>query len=923
MRRRCFIIATGILAVSIGVAAQERRPPTTADYGQWESLGRDALLSRDGAWLAYPVTRSNRENELRVANTTSESGTVAAFGEDPAFSADSRWLAYAIGHSEETAADLRASDEPVHHGLGVLDLASMDVETIASVASFAFSPEGAHLAVHREPARNDADDEDESDDPIGSDLVVRDLDTGSDVQFANVAEFAWQGDGTLLAMTIAAEGRTGNGIRIFDAATGALRALESGDAVFTGLSWRDDADDLAALRSRSEAGFDGDTHAILVWRDLSGTTTEALAYDLADGVGFPEGFRIAADRRPTWSDDGAAVFVGIRTWEADASTDEDADGVEGDTAEPDDPAEVDVWHADDRRIIPMQRVQLQRDRARSLLSVWHLDANRFVQLGTDLMEELTLLEGQATAVARYTDPYTFTNMFGRRWLDLDLIDVETGARTKAVERVRHDHGGSATGRYLLYFKDGDFWSYDVTGGQSANLTGDVPAAFANAEFDYPTEERPAYGVAGWTPADDAVLLYDRYDLWRVAPDGSSHERLTDGAEADVRYRYLDVGNDDDVPGIDLGGPIYLSAYGQWTKQSGFARIVPGASEPERLVWRESRVSRLMKADAAERFAYVAERFDDSPDFFAAGLDLSNPRQISETNPFQADYAWGRSELVDYATPAGDRLQGALFYPADYEPGRQYPMIVYVYELRSQMVHGYVAPSERSPYNASVFTSQGYFVLQPDIIYRDRDPGVSATECVEAAVAEVLETGLVDPARVGLVGHSWGGYETAFIPTQTDTFAAAIAGAPLTNFFSMFGTIHWNQGMPESSHFETGQARMDVPYWDDMEAYFRNSPVMFITDLETPMLLAFGDADGTVDWHQGVEMYNYARRAGKEVVMLVYADENHSLRQKPNQIDYHHRVLDWFAHYLKGEDAPAWITKGVSVLDRERELEERK
>jgi dipeptidyl aminopeptidase/acylaminoacyl peptidase len=248
------------------------------------------------------------------------------------------------------------------------------------------------------------------------------------------------------------------------------------------------------------------------------------------------------------------------------------------------------------------------------------------------------------------------------------------------------------------------------------------------------------------------------------------------------------------------------------------------------------------------------------------------------------------------------------------------MLVYVYELRSQMVHRYVAPSERRPYNTSVFTSQDYLVLQPDIVYWDRDPGVSATECVEAAVAAVLQMGIADPKRIGLVGHSWGGYETAFIPTQTNTFAAAVAGAPLTNFFSMFGTIHWNQGMPESSHFETGQARMDVPYWQDMEAYVRNSPVLFIEDLNTPMLVAFGNKDGTVDWHQGIELYNYARRAGKDLVMLVYDDENHSLRKKPNQIDYHHRVLDWFDHFLKGENAPNWITDGVSVLAREKQLQ---
>jgi len=247
------------------------------------------------------------------------------------------------------------------------------------------------------------------------------------------------------------------------------------------------------------------------------------------------------------------------------------------------------------------------------------------------------------------------------------------------------------------------------------------------------------------------------------------------------------------------------------------------------------------------------------------------------------------------------------------------MIVYVYERLSQGVHSYVAPDERQAYNITVFTQNGYLVLEPDIVYEDRRPGTSAVGCVEPAVQAVLATGPVDPERVGLVGHSWGGYEASFVPTQTNVFAAAVAGAPLTNFFSFYGAIHWNQGMPETQHFETGQARMEVPYWVDREAYARNSPVMHITKLETPMLVFFGDKDGTVDWHQGVELYNYARRAGKTLVMLVYAGENHSAREKHNQIDYHHRVLQWFGHYLKGEPAAGWITDGVSVLEREREM----
>ncbi len=248
------------------------------------------------------------------------------------------------------------------------------------------------------------------------------------------------------------------------------------------------------------------------------------------------------------------------------------------------------------------------------------------------------------------------------------------------------------------------------------------------------------------------------------------------------------------------------------------------------------------------------------------------------------------------------------------------MIVYTYEIRSQTLHNYVVPSERSYYNFTAWTQQGYFVLQTDIVYRPRDPGVSAVDAVVPAVQSIVDRGLVDPDRVGLVGHSWGGYQAAYIPTQTDIFAASVSGAALTNFLSMNGAIHWRPGLPEMQHWETGQARMDVPFWEDFEAHVRNSPAAHITNLETPMLVMFGDEDGTVDWHQGIEFYNFARRAGKEMVMLVYPGEDHGLGEEENQVDYHRRILEWFGHYLKGDEAPAWMKEGVSHLARKRKLD---
>ena len=917
------------------VAAQERTPVTPQDYSQWETLG-GGVLSPNGAHLAVSIRRVDSTSELRIfaagiTNLESEptSGPkVVASGSSPQFASNARWLAYRIGYTEAEQERMREEDRPVRNRMGLLNLVSGEEEILDAVASFLFDDSGEYLAIRGYPATG----------AEASDLIIRALESGSSINFGNVSEFSWQDNAPRLAMTVSTESGAGNGIQLYDAISSSLLVLDSGDATFTKLAWREDEDDLAVLRSTESQSHQEPTHVVLAWRDLASGTSTTFQFDHRSHNGFASGMRVVEHRSPSWAKDGSSIFFGVREWtEKPANAEEgiaNTEGGESDSEEEEqasvsresgeeepEPADVDVWHALDERIIPMQKLQEQRDRAKSYMSVWHIDDDRFVRLGTDLDETVVLLTGQSHATETDRKPYIFDSMFGRRWFDVDLIDVATGERTRVVDRVRYFSGGSATGEHLLYFKDDIHTAYEIATGKHTDLTSDLPANFVNHDYDYPVEQKPSWGLAGWAENDEAVLLYDRYDIWSVNPDGDGSTRLTNGAEDEIRYRYTRL--DPEQSAIDLDAPLYLSMFGQWTKMSGYARLGTKGENHEltRLVWLDASVGRLIKATTVDQFGYVIQNFDDSPDYFV-GPDLSQAVQVTKTNPYQADFAWGYSELIDYSCEFGKRVQGALFYPAGYVPGQKYPMITYVYERLSQSVHSYSVPSERSPYNPSVWTSLGYFVLQPDIFFQGRRPGSSAVECIRPAVQTAVDTGMVNSDRVGLVGHSWGGYEAAYVPTQTDIFAASVSGAALTNFFSMFGTIHWNQGLPESGHFETGQARMDVPYWEDMEAYVRESPVMGIMQLETPMLMAFGDNDGTVDWHQGVEMYNYARRAGKMFVMLVYANENHSNRQEKNQVDYHHRILDWFGHYLKGEPAKPWITKGVSVVDRNDELKRR-
>ena len=932
-----FLVALVVaLAMRAGPAAAQGEPTLGPDdYGRWERLG-GATLSPDGLWVAVSIGRVNDEDELRVHRTDSDSVVVVPFGASPSFSRDSRWLAHAIEVSPDEREALERRDQPVRDAMGLLDLRTGQQERMEAVASFSFSPDGAYLAIRRyAPEERESESE-------GVDVIVRDLSSGSQLSFGNVSELAWQDEGQLLAMVIDTDDRVGNGVKLYDPASGRFRSLDAEAARYRGLSWREESADLAALKTFPDEAHEDTAHVALAWRGLDREQPTKSVLDPRESASFPSAMRVVEHRAPTWSEDGGTVFLGLqerrpvepRAATEDAAPDEreagpddededgedEADGGEEEEDDEDDVPGVEIWHSRDVDPVPWQRVRERELRRENHLAAWHLDDNGLVQLGDDLTEEASVVEGGAYALGRDGTPYEVDGMFRQEFADLYAIDAKSGAKRLVASRIERAYGGSPEGRYLLWLEGDHFWTYDLREGAKRNITRDVPARFVNHDQTPTREQMPPYGVAGWLEGDGAVLLYDDFDVWEVRADGSGGRALTRGVADSIRYRVIRV--DDDAEAFDPDEPIYYSTYGEWTKKAGYARAAPG-DEPRMLVWRDASLGfGLERAEDAPVLAYRAERFEDSPDYFVAGPDLADARQVTRTNPFQDEYAWGRAELVEYENEWGRRLQGALFYPADYEPGRTYPMIVYHYELLSRTLHQYQVPDPTSTYNGQIWSQEGYFVLRPDVVYRDRRPGQSNVETIRPAVAAALATGMIDEERMGLIGHSWGGYQTAFYVTQDDMFAAAVAGAPLTNLMSMYLSFYWNSGSTDARIFEISQGRMQVPWWEDWDSYHANSPVHHIQNLNTPLLVEFGTNDGAVEFNQGVEFYNAARRAGKDLVMLVYEGENHGLAEEPNQRDYQGRILQWFGHYLKGEPAPDWISTGVPLIQQKDGLKKK-
>lgn len=304
--------------------------------------------------------------------------------------------------------------------------------------------------------------------------------------------------------------------------------------------------------------------------------------------------------------------------------------------------------------------------------------------------------------------------------------------------------------------------------------------------------------------------------------------------------------------------------------------------------------------------------------------LSDSVRLSDANPGMNGVAWSPgSRLVSYVSEKGDSLQGALYLPAGYQEGKAYPTLTFIYELQSDNLNSFYSPTVSSSPNAmiGVHTSRGYAVFLPDIVYKINDPGMSAVWSVVPAVKAAIRTGIVDSARVGLHGHSWGGYQTSFLVTQTNLFKSAVAGAPLTDMVSMYSSVYWNTGSANQGIFQSSQGRFKGNFLENQEAYIRNSPNRFADRVTTPLMILHDDKDGAVDFNQGITFFNTLRQLNKDVILLEYVGENHGLSQLRNRRDYSQRLIEYWDSYLKGEKAPAWLTDGVPRLRMEEHLRE--
>ncbi len=893
---------------------------TFQDLMKFRAIERP-VISDDGSVVAYGLQPDCGDGGGVVHALATGRTIRVPLGGSPVISKNGRFVAMVLKVAFVDSEKI--GKERPKPGLAIVNVDTGDVTTISNVDRFAFSDDSrwiAYLLPAPEPPKPAPGAEKAATalpaagaTPAakpGAPLKLRELASGVEQEIASVASFAFAPSSAYLAYVVSGVEGKGNGVFLKPLAdsTAALAAAAADKGRYESLVWTRDGAALAFL-----AGVEKPAGAAALWTWDAATRQARQAASSEQG---PKGWSLPLKNDVAWSRDGKRLFFGFKPPDPAAAAAEKVATIDKEAVP--DPYDVDrilskvegdVWHWNDPRIVPQQKVQWEREKDRTYPAVAYRGTGKVVALGGLDLPEVAIPENARVALATSDVPYMKETTWAEPARDVYVVDLDTGARTPVVRRIRGQASLSPDGRFVAFFDNTNWRLFDTTTGTTRVATATLGVTLHNEEHDTP-DTPPAYGLGGWVDRGAGLLVYDRYDIWMVPTAGGEPTNLTGkaGRARGVTFRVVTL--DPDERGLSSREPVLLTAYHNAEKNWGFYAASFVRRGVQLRIDDKKLFKFVAKAKRADTLIYTREDFREFPDVWVSDLAFTRPRKVSDANPQIADFAWGSAELVEYKSLDGVPLQGVLIKPANYEAGRRYPVITYFYERQSQRLYEFNEPVVNHRPSFAIYAGAGYAIFLPDIVFTVGHPGQSMLRCVVPGVRKLVDMGVADPKRLGLHGHSWGGYGTAYLVTQTDMFAAAVTGAPVANMTSAYGGIRWESGVARLFQYEKTQSRIGGSLWEKRDLFIENSALFFADRIKTPLLIEHGDEDGAVPWYQGIELYLALRRLGKDCILLQYRGEPHHLRKYPNKLDYSIKMKQYFDHYLKGEPAAAWITNGV-------------
>ncbi len=940
---RYFTLAFLCLALlHIQSAAQEKKRLSHDDYDHWKTLS-GIEISADGEHLLYLMNPQRRDGDLFILNHRTGQQIIVPRGARAGFSPGSGFAVFHIEPKQDVVRQAKVEkkkrDEMPKDSLGIFVMASQQLIKYEDIISYRLPKEPSDwlaFAIDFKKVIEEIKEEEETpQDTIPPHVSEPEQEEEKEVKepkteklkqliiknpvarkkhvfdYVEVYQISENGKKVIFLQEEKNKEDTLEikKLYVFDTEAESLQLLESAEGEFKQLSVNKNGELFLWLFSSDTT--DVKVYDLFVHQTGRRARTHKISYD---NENMPEDFAVSEHQAPSFSDDGRRVFFGIAPKPEEEKED---------TLLDEEKYKLDIWHWQDPLLQSQQKVNLRREQRRTFDAVFHLrNGNMVLLAGEDMPDISKDRYGNAdkfmgSSNISYQREISWLGGAGR---DIYLVDVNTGQRKKLIERAEANVHFSVKGNFILYYEpESESWmSYSIRDDAHRNLTAKLDVSFYNEDNDIPRFARP-WGIAGWGKDDEYVLIYDRYDIWKIDPRGRNQPvNITGGygRENQNRFRYQNLDLDEyHIPEDN----ITLSAFDARTKQDGYYRLDMKSFELNRLMVEDARFMQLQKAKNDDTFIWRKSTYTEYPDLWISDMEFNDARKLTTTNPRQDEYLWGSVSLVEWLDFANDTLQGLLYLPEDFDPEQKYPLIVYFYERSSDGLHSHFIPSpSRSTINRSYCTSNGYIVFVPDITYREGFPGQSAYNAIMSGTKAMVERyPFIDRHRMGLQGQSWGGYQIAYLVTQTNMFRAAMAGAPVSNMVSAYGGIRWSSGMSRQFQYEQTQSRIGGTLWEKPFHYIENSPVFFADKIETPLLMMHNDDDGAVPWYQGIELFVAMRRLDKPVWMLVYNGEAHNLMQWPNRVDLSIRMYQFFDYYLKDKPAPQWLKEGRPYIDKEK------
>ncbi|MEN9570215.1 MAG: hypothetical protein RL172_1446 [Bacteroidota bacterium] len=980
--------------ISLTSNAQNKKPLDHTVYDEWKSIG-ERLISNDGNFVVYTVTAQEGDGELVIQNPATRYKKVIARGYNAVITEDSKYLICKIKpfykDTRQARIKKKKPDEMPKDSLAIIQLGNDSVYTRARIKNYKTPENGAgYLAYQLEkplpdtskkkPVQDaaklkneqlarladsmvkksidsikgnittqeltaiiqkatrqiikegkdepdaDGDDALAASNTEGGELFIRNIQTGKETSFKSVSEYHFDKMGNRLLLEIPKKNKDSNSkamLVLYQLATA------TADTIFKGFN---DAKNFAMDENGTQLAFvaerDSSEKSLVkfykLWYYRLGLDSSILIAD-KNTVGMQLGYTVSEHAAVQFSKDGQKLFFGT----APLPVAKDTTLVDFELAR------LDVWHYKDDYLQTQQLKNLDAELKRSHLAVYHTREQQLVQLGSTDMERTSLVdEGNADWILAQTNMGNRVQgqWQGRTQNTAYLVNTHTGQRTLIFKNLFANAAASPGGRFAYWYNPEakQYFTYEITSGITRNVTEKIPVALYDEENDMPDFASP-YGVMGWMDKDSALLLYDKYEVWKTDPAGKAAAQLLLAAGLQARKqmltcRYVKTNRDERF--IPAASALVFRVFDNNSKNSAYT--ITGSTAPYQFAsipLAPVAVNGLIKAKNSNAFAFTKEHFTASPDMYFSGVaapaTIFTPESfgdaamvLSHINPQQAAYNWGTAELIKWKTYNGKTTSGILYKPENYDAAKKYPLICYFYEKLTDGLHTYHAPAPTpSRLNISFFVSRGYLVLAPDIAYTDGHPGNSAYDYIASGARALVKNGLADSTRIGIQGQSWGGYQVCYLITKTNLFKAAWAGAPVANMTSAYGGIRWESGLNRQFQYEKSQSRIGATLWEKPQLYIENSPLFHLPKVQTPLVIMHNDADGAVPWYQGIEMFTGLRRLGKPVWMLNYNGEAHNLVERRNRKDIQIREQQFFDWMLKGEKPAKWLTDGVPAVDK--------